>query len=47
MLLVSIVVEILAIVLFVVGVYAKYGGFEGFFDELESVLESAQEAARK
>ena len=47
MLLVSVAVEILAIILFVVGVYQKYGGFEGFFEELESIWESAQDAARR
>lgn len=47
MILVSIAIVILAVVLFVVGVYEKYGGFEGFWEEIESIWESAQDAARK
>ncbi|MBP5418142.1 MAG: hypothetical protein J6Y58_11540 [Clostridiales bacterium] len=47
MILVSIAVVIFAIFIFVVGVYREYGGFEGFFEELESVWESAMDEAKK
>ena len=46
MLLISIAVLVFSIVIFVIGVYQQYGGWDGFWEAIESVWESAQEEAK-
>lgn len=46
MMLVSIAVIVLSIIIIVVGIYQKYGSFDAFMEEIESIWESAWESAQ-